>query len=72
MRNWKPNSWSNKKALHQPIYRDKKRLELTLEKLKKLPPLVFAGEVRDLKKELAGCVDGRGFLLQAGLRRKFC
>ncbi len=66
MRDWKPNSWSNKKALHQPIYRDKKRLELTLEKLKKLPPLVFAGEVRDLKKELAGCVDGRGFLLQAG------
>ena len=66
MRDWKPNSWSNKKALHQPIYRDKKRLELTLEKLKKLPPLVFAGEVRDLKKELARCVDGRGFLLQAG------
>ena len=34
--------------------------------MKKLPPLVFAGEVRNLKKELAKCVDGDGFLLQAG------
>ena len=34
--------------------------------MKKLPPLVFAGEVRSLKKELANCVDGKGFLLQAG------
>ena len=34
--------------------------------MKKLPPLVFAGEVRNLKKELGKCVDGEGFLLQAG------
>ena len=34
--------------------------------MKKLPPLVFAGEVRNLKNELAKCVDGKGFLLQAG------
>ena len=63
---WKPESWRNKIALHQPIYKDEKILNKTLQKLKKLPPLVFAGEVRDLKKELSRCVDGKGFLLQAG------
>ena len=63
---WKPESWRNKIALHQPIYKDEKILNETLQKLKKLPPLVFAGEVRDLKKELSRCVDGKGFLLQAG------
>lgn len=63
---WTPNSWKEKKALHQPIYNNQGDLDLVLKKLKNLPPLVFAGEVRDLKKELSQCVDGRGFLLQAG------
>ena len=55
-----------KKALHQPVYKNKDRLSKVLKKLKSFPPLVFAGEVRDLKKELAKCVGGQGFLLQAG------
>ena len=63
---WTPDSWRKKKALHQPIYTDKKKLDKAVKKMKKLPPLVFAGEVRSLKKELAKCVDGKGFLLQAG------
>ena len=63
---WKPYSWEKKKALHQPVYRDKKILNEVVKKLKKFPPLVFAGEVRDLKKELSNCVNGKGFLLQAG------
>ena len=66
MKKWDPDSWKKKISLHQPVYRDERKLDLVLEKLKILPPLVFAGEVRDLKKELARCVDGRGFLLQAG------
>ena len=66
MKEWTPYSWKNKKALHQPIYGNKIDLEKTLKKMKKLPPLVFAGEVRNLKSELAKCVDGNGFLLQAG------
>ncbi len=65
-RNWEPYSWREKKALHQPVYDNQKKLEKALEKLKKFPPLVFAGEVRDLKKELSFCVNGKGFLLQAG------
>jgi len=63
---WNPNSWEKKKALHQPIYANKTLLQSVVAKMKKLPPLVFAGEVRNLKKELARCVDGKGFLLQAG------
>ncbi len=63
---WTPESWKNKKALHQPNYIDKKKLDIAIKKMKKLPPLVFAGEVRSLKSELAKCVDGQGFLLQAG------
>ena len=66
MKKWDPDSWKKKISLHQPVYRDEKKLNLVLEKLKILPPLVFAGEVRELKKELAMCVDGKGFLLQAG------
>ena len=63
---WNPDSWKSKTALHQPNYLDEKKLEKTIKKMKKLPPLVFAGEVRSLKKELSKCVDGKGFLLQAG------
>ena len=63
---WTPDSWRKKKALHQPTYIDKKKLDKAVKKMKKLPPLVFAGEVRSLKHELAKCVDGKGFLLQAG------
>ena len=63
---WTPLSWESKVALHQPNYLDKSKLMKVLKKLKKLPPLVFAGEVRDLKESLSMCGDGKGFLLQAG------
>lgn len=52
---WNPDSWKSKTALHQPNYLDEKKLEKTIKKMKKLPPLVFAGEVRSLKKELSKC-----------------
>ena len=65
-KDWDPYSWKKKKALHQPIYLDETSLNSSIKKLKKLPPLVFAGEVRNLKEDLSKCVDGKGFLLQAG------
>ena len=38
-----------------------------MEKLKNFPPLVFAGETRHLKEQLANVVDGKGiFASQAG------
>ena len=49
---WTPFSWKDKTALHQPNYLDEKKLDKTVKKMKKLPPLVFAGEVRNLKKNL--------------------
>ena len=64
--NWSPQSWKFKKALHQPVYDNVPKLKKITKKMKKLPPLVFAGEVRELKCELAKCADGIGFLLQAG------
>ena len=39
---WTPDSWKSKTALHQPNYLDEKKLEKTVKKMKKLPPLVFA------------------------------
>ena len=40
--------------------------EAALERLRALPPLVFAGEARDLQAALGEVAAGRAFLLQAG------
>ena len=50
MKKWNLNSWTNYPAKHLPVYQDKKELDMVLGKLKKYPPLVFAGETRSLKK----------------------
>jgi len=66
MKNWKINSWRNYPVKHIPEYPDKKELDLVLSKIKNFPPLVFAGETRHLKDQLAEVVDGKAFLLQGG------
>jgi len=66
MKKWKINSWKNYPVKHIPKYEDKKKLDMVLEKLKNFPPLVFAGETRSLKKQLAEVADGKAFLLQGG------
>ena len=66
MKKWNLNSWTKYPAKHLPVYEDKKELELVLSKVKKYPPLVFAGETRTLKKSLADAVKGKAFLLQGG------
>ena len=66
MKKWTLNSWTNYPAKHLPEYQDKKELDLVLGKIKKYPPLVFAGESRSLKKSLAQVVKGKAFLLQGG------
>ncbi|MCP4393684.1 MAG: 3-deoxy-7-phosphoheptulonate synthase class II [Alphaproteobacteria bacterium] len=63
---WSPSSWRNKPIRQVPNYLDKELLENVEEKLGQLPPLVFAGEIRLLKKELAEVAEGRAFLLQGG------
>ena len=66
MKKWNLNSWRKLPAKHLPNYQDQKELELVLGKIKKYPPLVFAGETRSLKKALANVVSGKAFLLQGG------
>ena len=63
---WKINSWKNYHVKHVPNYKDKLKLREVKSSLKKFPPLVFAGEVRSLKKLLAEVADGKRFLLQGG------
>ena len=50
MKKWSLNSWTKYPAKHLPVYQDKEELDLVLSKIKKYPPLVFAGESRSLKK----------------------
>ena len=66
MKKWKTNSWRSYPVKHIPEYEDKEQLDMVLGKLKNFPPLVFAGETRSLKKQLAEVVDGKAFLLQGG------
>ena len=66
MKKWKLNTWKKYPAKHIPEYKDTKELDLVLSKVKKYPPLVFAGETRSLKKALANVVEGKAFLLQGG------
>ena len=66
MKKWKINSWRNYPVKHIPTYEDAKELTSVLNKIKTFPPLVFAGETRHLKQQLANVVDGKAFLLQGG------
>ena len=63
---WSPASWRALTAQQQPDWPDEGGLAAATERLKQLPPLVFAGEARDLTRALAGVAEGRAFLLQAG------
>ena len=53
MKNWKVNSWRKYPVKHIPTYDDEKELNDVLNKLKTFPPMVFAGETRHLKEQLA-------------------
>ncbi|MDX9813071.1 MAG: 3-deoxy-7-phosphoheptulonate synthase class II [Sulfurimonadaceae bacterium] len=63
---WSPSSWRDRPILQQPTYPNKDELESVLAQLKKYPPLVFAGEARRLKEQLADVARGEAFLLQGG------
>ncbi|MEP2945959.1 MAG: 3-deoxy-7-phosphoheptulonate synthase class II [Lentilitoribacter sp.] len=63
---WNPASWRNKPILQVPEYPDQAKLADTEARLSKFPPLVFAGEARALKNNLAKVANGEAFLLQGG------
>jgi len=63
---WTKSGWKNFTALQQPNWPDRAALDKVLAELSILPPLVFAGEIRDLKRQLAKAVSGEAFMLQGG------
>jgi 3-deoxy-7-phosphoheptulonate synthase len=63
---WSPESWRAYPAAQQPEWPNAALLSSALGELSTLPPLVFAGEARNLTDALAAVVEERGFVLQAG------
>ena len=66
MNNWQPDSWRAKPILQQPEYEDKTELARVEQTLSSYPPLVFAAEARELRRQLGQVCEGKGFLLQGG------
>ena len=66
MNAWTPDSWRAREARHLPTYPDAAALAAVETELGSYPPLVFAGEARDLKSNLAEVAAGKAFLLQGG------
>lgn len=66
IKEWTPSSWRARPIKQVPNYPDESVLADVERKLRSYPPLVFAGEARDLKNELAAVAKGQAFLLQGG------
>ncbi|CAN5115624.1 3-deoxy-7-phosphoheptulonate synthase class II [soil metagenome] len=64
--NWSPESWRKHEGRQMPHYTDAGALAAAEAELGRQPPLVFAGEARNLKADLAKVVSGQSFLLQGG------
>ena len=63
---WKPDSWRDCPIRQVPEYPDQDELKSVENELGGMPPLVFAGEARRLRQQLAEVAEGRAFLLQGG------
>ena len=63
---WLPSSWRNFPAMQQPAWPDRTACDAVLNTISQLPALVFAGETRKLKSELAAAVRGEAFVLHCG------
>ena len=63
---WTPDSWRASRSSRCREYPDAAKLAAVEAQLASFPPLVFAGEARNLKKSLARVAAGDAFLLQGG------
>jgi len=63
---WTPESWRHRPIEQSPFYADESALRTVEAELSTFPPLVFAGEARELKRDLADAAAGRAFMLQGG------
>ena len=65
-RPWNPDSWRDCPIRQVPTYPDATKLQEMEARLRRYPPLVFAGEARRLKAHLALAAEGKAFVLQGG------
>ncbi len=65
-KNWKKDSWRSKPIKQAPVYDNQEMIDKVEGRLASYPPLVFAGEARRLKEDLAKASRGEAFLLQGG------
>ena len=63
---WRPDSWRARPIRQVPSYPDPDRLHAVEGELRHFPPLVFAGEARQLRRMLGKVAEGQAFLLQGG------
>lgn len=63
---WMPDSWRSFPVRQMPSYPDAAALKAVEDRLSSYPPLVFAGEVRRLRRQLALASQGKAFVLQGG------
>ncbi|MCC5967114.1 MAG: 3-deoxy-7-phosphoheptulonate synthase class II [Natronohydrobacter sp.] len=63
---WTKSTWRTRPRIQMPDYPDQDALSMVEAQLAKYPPLVFAGEVRALKRKLGAAAKGEAFLLQGG------
>ena len=63
---WSPGSWRTRPVQQMPAFNDARHLADVESRLSRLPPLVFGGEARELRRKLGEVSAGRGFLLQGG------
>lgn len=66
VKGWTKSGWRAKPRVQMPDYPDTAALGAVETQLAKMPPLVFAGEARRLKADLAKAARGEAFLLQGG------
>ncbi len=63
---WTKSDWRVKPRVQMPDYPDAAALRSVEGELASYPPLVFAGEARKLRAQLADVSEGQAFLLQGG------
>ncbi|TFY97096.1 class II 3-deoxy-7-phosphoheptulonate synthase [Ramlibacter humi] len=66
MHNWTPSSWRDRPARQMPAYAEPQALRNVEARLGALPPLIFPGEISQLRERLATVSRGEAFLLQGG------
>eukprot|EP00958_Prasinococcus_capsulatus_P013035 scaffold1318_cov388-Prasinococcus_capsulatus_cf.AAC.56 len=63
---WSPDSWRNFEALQQPEYPDEGEVKAVFNEIARKPPLVFAGEARELQDSLGRASRGEAFVVFGG------